>query len=437
MANENLPATQKANTIRSLFEQRAVKQQLSLAVPRHLSVDRLLRVAMTSIQRTPKLLDCTQKSLLSCVMTCAQLGLEPDAFLGQAYLVPFKNKGVLEAQLIPGYRGYIALARRSGEVQSVSAQVVYEKDEFVLQYGLEDILKHVPAEGDRGEAKGAYVVFRYKDGSYSFDFMSTEDIEKIRTRSKAKDSGPWVTDWAEMAKKTVIKRHAKLAPLSVEFQQASVLEDMAHAGESQMPFMGDGFSVDDSETIDVTPDFNSTIPKDTDPALLAQFLDLCAKQFDKPVDEIKAEAAREADNFWTQYQKWAEGKDASTEGTTDEAGDLVTRIAGVRKPGFTLFLQNEWKPDMPQSVQVAVMQKHMNLFKKAFDPENPLACIEGEAKESPKEDPPNLIICPEGGLNAGDEMNVIWCANHCDMAETCEPFQEETINASTGEPPAA
>ena len=114
MGSQNLPATQKANTIRNLFEQQSVKKQLALAVPRHLSVDRLLRVAMTSIQRTPKLLDCTQQSLLACVMTCAQLGLEPDAFLGQAYLVPYWNgkKSAYEAQLIPGYRGYIALARR-------------------------------------------------------------------------------------------------------------------------------------------------------------------------------------------------------------------------------------------------------------------------------------------------------------------------------------
>jgi recombination protein RecT len=186
-------------------------------------------------------------------MVCAELGLEPSNFLGQAYLVPFSNKGVLEAQLIPGYRGYIALARRSGEVQTVSAQVVYEKDHFVLQYGLEDKLEHVPYQPTdeeienqthpRGRVKGAYVVFRYKDNSYSFDYMSKADIDAIRKRSKAANNGPWVTDYGEMAKKTVIKRHAKLAPLSVEFQKASILEDLAHAGESQM-------SILDPDTID-------------------------------------------------------------------------------------------------------------------------------------------------------------------------------------------
>ena len=426
MGNANLPATQKANTIRSLFEQRAVKQQLSLAVPRHLTVDRLLRVAMTSIQRTPKLLDCTQKSLLSCVMTCAQLGLEPDAFLGQAYLVPFKNKGVLEAQLIPGYRGYIALARRSGEVQSVSAQVVYENDEFVLQYGLEDILKHVPAEGDRGQAKGAYVVFRYKDGSYSFDYMSTEDIEKIRSRSMAKDNGPWVTDWAEMAKKTVIKRHAKLAPLSVEFQQASALEDMAHAGESQMPFMGEGFSVDEGETVDVTPDFDSTIPKDTDPALLNQFLGLCAKQFDRSVDEIKAEAAREPDNFWTQCRKWAEGKGDLVPITGKQfaalTGKPLSEFQNLRDKGVGEFyeLHKAEIPTWPENIQRIVREK----FAKKPEWAKLLEVEEKEPEKAESEHTgPGYVFCPEGGPYAGNRISCIITCSNCDQRDNCNEYQ--------------
>lgn len=116
MPDQNLPVTSKTATIRGLLEKS--RKQLEMAIPKHMTVDRLLRVAMTSIQRTPKLLDCTPQSLLACVMTCAQLGLEPDQFLGQAYLVPFKDteKNITVCTLIPGYRGYIALARRSGEV---------------------------------------------------------------------------------------------------------------------------------------------------------------------------------------------------------------------------------------------------------------------------------------------------------------------------------
>src|SRR3990167_3086145 len=134
MTGELTITQKKVMNIRTLLERS--KGQMAAAMPKHLTPERLLRVAMTSIQKTPKLLDCTPQSLLACVMTCAQLGLEPDQFLGQAYLVPFKDV----CTLIPGYRGYIALARRSGEMQTVSAQVVYSGDFFNLQYGVDDKL---------------------------------------------------------------------------------------------------------------------------------------------------------------------------------------------------------------------------------------------------------------------------------------------------------
>lgn len=311
MATPNLPATQKTANIRALLEKS--KAQMAMALPKHMTADRLLRVAMTSIQKTPKLLDCTPQSLLACVMTCAQLGLEPDQFLGQAYLVPFHDtrKGVTICTLIPGYRGYIALARRSGEVQSVSSQVVYEGDEFHLEYGIQDTLKHIPAlNGDRGKPVGAYVIFKYKDGSYSFDFMGVNDIEKVRSRSKASKEGPWVTDWDEMAKKTVIKRHVKLAPLSVEFSRAVALEDRAHQGESQDDLLmidSDDHTVIDA---DVKPEdddealikaFDDSTPKGINPAILSDFLTRTAESNKSTVEQVKAEGGKNLDKFWKIY----------------------------------------------------------------------------------------------------------------------------------------
>jgi len=310
----NLPAKSKANTLRTFFNQPAVKQQLQMALPKHLTVDRLLRVAMTSIQRNPKLLECTQESLLACVMTCAQLGLEPDQFLGQAYLVPFKNtrKGVTECQLIPGYRGYIALARRSGEVQTVGAQVVYEKDHFDFVYGIDDKLEHRPfLNGDRGKPIGAYAIFKYKDGGYSFDFMPEAEIQKIRERSKSKDDGPWITDTDEMRKKTVIKRHSKLAPMSIEFQKAAALEDRAFNGDSQMDIL----NADDDKAIDaevvnteVAEKFAEAF-KDLDQALLGKYLEVCAAHFKKGVDEIKSGAVEKPDAFKDAFGKWKAQQD--------------------------------------------------------------------------------------------------------------------------------
>ncbi len=237
---------QKTKTLQDLlFKNPRMRRQIEMAIPKHLTPDRLLRVAMTSIRTNPALLDCTPQSLLACVMGCAQLGLEPEPFLGQAYLVPYynKKKGCREAQLIPGYRGYIALARRSGQVESVSAQCVYENDDFDLQYGIDEKLNHKPARGDRGDLVGAYVIFKYKDGGYSFDYMPKGDIEKIRRRSKSPDSGPWATDYEEMAKKTVIRRHVKIAPLSIEMAAAANAEALAMAGETQTSMFLDGVDV--------------------------------------------------------------------------------------------------------------------------------------------------------------------------------------------------
>lgn len=306
MATQNLPTRSTAADIRSLFEKS--RKQMEMALPKHLTADRMLRVAMTSIQRTPKLLECTPQSLLACVMTCAQLGLEPDQFLGQAYLIPYGKT----CTLIPGYRGYIALARRSGEVQTLSAQVVYSNDVFELQYGTEDKLEHKPAmTGERGNPIGAYCVIKYKDGGYSFDFMSAGDIEKIRKRSKAANDGPWVTDWDEMAKKTVIRRHIKLAPLSIEVQTAAVLEDRAIAGESQMDLMG---NLDD-DVVDVTDEpedrdalivqFNSSIPSGADMELLAMFIADIAKKEKATADDVKIAATKDHVAFWKAFDQYA------------------------------------------------------------------------------------------------------------------------------------
>lgn len=301
----------------ALFERPEIKKQLQRAIPKHLTVDRLLRTSMTAIRTNPKLLQCTQQSLLACVMGCAALGLEPEPFLGQAYLVPYKRNfkdangkwhSQMEAQLIPGYRGYISLARRTGEVQSVSAQVVYENDRFDLKFGLHETLDHEPAEGDRGAVKGAYVIFRYKDGSYSFDYMSRADIDKIRERSKAKESGPWVTDYEEMAKKTVIRRHVKLAPLSVELAKAAASENMAIAGESQVDFFIGNEAQGQIEHIPpMAENFYEMIQQqcgDFPDAEMDEFIKVTADGNGVTVEEIKAGATSDIDGFWTAFQQW-------------------------------------------------------------------------------------------------------------------------------------
>lgn len=227
-------ANHQLTTIRQLLDKQ--KAQIQLALPKHMDVNRLVRVAMTSVQRTPKLLECDPITLLGAVIQSAQLGLEPDGITGQAYLIPFMNrkKNRMEVQFIPGYRGLISLARRSGTVTKIEAHVVHEKDHFKFRWGLSEILEHEPTIGNEpGDVIYAYAVATYKDGTKQFDVMTHREIEAIRSRSKSANDGPWVTDWEEMAKKTVIRRISKMLDLSPEFQRAVALEDKLERGEPQ------------------------------------------------------------------------------------------------------------------------------------------------------------------------------------------------------------
>jgi len=228
----NLPTTTKTATIRDLLIRS--KEQITMALPKHMTPDRLLRIAMTTIQKTPLLLDCDPKSLVGAVMESAQLGLEPDGILGHAYLIPFrfKDRGY-QAQLMVGYKGLISLARRSGQVISIAAHVVRENDDFYYCYGLEEKLHHVPAPNNRGKTTHVYAVAQLRDGGHAFDVMSFAEVEEIRESSKAKDTGPWRTHWDEMARKTAVRRLAKYLPLSTEFQRAAAIDEYANAGITQ------------------------------------------------------------------------------------------------------------------------------------------------------------------------------------------------------------
>jgi recombination protein RecT len=219
-----------------------MKNQLAVALPKHLDVDRMLRIVFTTVQRNPALLDCTRDSLLGCIVQCAQLGLEPDGLLGHAYLIPFKNRkeNRLECQLIIGYKGLLKLARQSGEIASVSARVVYSKDLFEYEYGLNEKLRHIPyvqqeEKDDSGVPVFAYAIFRLKDGSHHFDVMSYREIEFIRKGSPSGNSPAWSDHWDEMAKKTAIRRAAKMSPASIEDRMARAisLDERADAGVPQ------------------------------------------------------------------------------------------------------------------------------------------------------------------------------------------------------------
>jgi len=242
MANTEI-AQKNVNTLRQLLDKS--KNEIMNALPKHMDSGRLARIALTTCQKNPKLLECSPRSVIAGIITSAQLGLEPDNILGSAYLVPFYNGKTkqLEAQLIPGYKGLIDLARRSGQIQSISAHIVYENEKCELNYGTENKINHIPLPpSERGDRKiGVYAVATFKDGGYQFEWLWKEDVEKIRDSSKNyKDKDGKVMDWStwvqyeeEMWKKTAIRRLCKYLPLSPELSKAVSLEEHNNAGLSQ------------------------------------------------------------------------------------------------------------------------------------------------------------------------------------------------------------
>jgi recombination protein RecT len=195
----------------------------------------MARIVMTALRTVPKLAECTPASFLGCVIQCAQLGLEPCTPLGHAYLIPFMNRklGGHEATLIIGYRGFIELARRSGQVSNVYAYPVKDGDEFRYQLGTKRMVHHIPSEDPGRESRPithVYAVAAIKGGEPEFQVLTRAQIEARRKRSRAANNGPWVTDYEPMALKTGVRALAPWIPQSPEFARAIVLDETADRG---------------------------------------------------------------------------------------------------------------------------------------------------------------------------------------------------------------
>lgn len=233
-----------------------MQSEIRKALPSVITPERFTRIVLSALSTNPKLAETTPQSFLGAMMTAAQLGVEPNTPLGQAYLIPFWNSKAraLECQFQLGYKGLIDLAYRSGEVNVIQAQVVYENDDFTYSFGLDPQLKHVPATHDRGAPAYVYAVFRTKDGGYGFEVMSMDDVRAHAQKySKAYSAGPWQTNFEEMAKKTVLKRVLKYAPLKSDFVRGvaqdetiktEISEDMYSVPSAYIE--GEAYEVDES-----------------------------------------------------------------------------------------------------------------------------------------------------------------------------------------------
>ena len=204
------------NTIKGWIKK--YEGEVAKALPKVMTPERFTRIALTAVTNTPKLAECSPTSFIGAMMNAAQLGLEPNTPLGQAYLIPFNSKNGLQCQFQIGYKGLLDLAYRSGEFKNIGAYTVYENDEFEYELGIDSKLKHVPAKMNRGRPVYYYATFKLVNGGYGFEVMSVEDIQAhAKKYSKSYSSGPWQTNFDSMAKKTVLKQLLKYAPLKTDF----------------------------------------------------------------------------------------------------------------------------------------------------------------------------------------------------------------------------
>jgi recombination protein RecT len=244
----------------SLLKSEEMVKKFAEVVPSYMTPERMLKVSLLTMNRTPKLQLCTVSSTLNALMSCAAMGVEPDGRL--AHLIPYGK----DCQLIIDYKGLIALARRNG-VENIAADVVCENDVFEWQRDDDGLhFKHqVDWRKERGPVFATFCIWK-ENGQFDGEVMQISEVEAIRKRSRSGESGPWKTDYNEMVKKTVVRRASKKWPLTAEVAQALEHDDpidgktMKPAEVVQSPTLTRGPSLEDAFAL--TSEDDDQVPMD-------------------------------------------------------------------------------------------------------------------------------------------------------------------------------
>lgn len=353
MAGTLIKVDERQKQFAMIFKGENFQNALRATLPKHMTAERLIRVVLSAMQNSPKILKCTPESIILSILRAASMGLEPDGGpLGQGYLVPFWNgkRNCNECQFIAGYRGLIKLARNSGEVADVSAEVVYEKDEFRYSLGLDPTLTHNRNDdaADPGKLKYVYAIARFRDGQKKFVVMNRREMDRIKDSSASRDKqgnlvGPWVEWEAEMWKKSVVRRLSKLLPLSVEIRASIEQEESSKATlenalnfnvaetSALVPFDDPAEeSEGEAEAIEHTP----SAPQQPEP--VREFIPDLDEAFRQFVDELNnAETFENANNVKTQFfdddrYKWTADQRAKGLKALEKRHDVIREECGKR-----------------------------------------------------------------------------------------------------------
>jgi recombination protein RecT len=230
------PEQRQLNDLRSMLlkGQQSIAAAIPKSLSKHLTPERMIQLAVTSVRKNPGLLECPPITIAASLVEASQLGLSVDGVLGEGYLIPrwSKKLGHKVCNFQVGYKGLIALARRTGTVETIDAEAVYEGDHFEYAKGLQDKLEHVSRSAVQSKETMTHVwaLIRFKGGAYQFKVMTKAQVESIRKRSTSSEDGPWSTDYAAMAVKTVIRQLMKLCDLSPEAARTVAMDENREIG---------------------------------------------------------------------------------------------------------------------------------------------------------------------------------------------------------------
>lgn len=340
-------ARRRVNRVEELMT--AYKPKILAVLPKHLPADRIVELYLLAIRETPALLDCTETSLWAALFESAKLGLVPNNAFGHCYLIPYRDnqKGVTECQLQMGYQGFLELARRADQLKAIDVRAVYEGDEFSVELGTRPDIIHRPTGPDKSDKAltAVYAVARLANGEIQFDWMTRQEVDRIKSISKSgrNPKAPWNTFYAAMAKKTVIRRLCKVLPMNESIAAAVRLDEHAEGLDHGARLTSEAPQPEPVGSLSQLTD-RLTGDDDVSPASKpepAEYVDETGEIHDEPVDDVQdePEPPKAAKPTKAASKTYSEPKKAAKSGYPTELLRMAFRSGVISEAEYSRIAQ--------------------------------------------------------------------------------------------------